>query len=280
MGVYIAAADPASEDPELKIALQRAGFVIVQDLFLTETAKLADVVLPAQAVMEREGTVVSGERRLQYYAPAVPAPGGTRADHAITLAIAEAAGIQLDGGDAAELFGQLATEVDVFKGITLADVKKVREQTPSLGRSGMYYGGTSYENKDGLGLILPLKVGTFKTVADVVEPAALAIGGGSLLAVPVTRLYDRGGTVTTSGMITGRIARNLFSLHPADAQRAHVKPGEVILLKLDGREIEGVVDVDAGQPEGVVLVTRSMGASLSAPLAVTLSVLQRAPVNS
>ncbi len=280
MGVYIAGADPASEDPELKIALQRAGFVIVQDLFLTETAKLADVVLPAQAVMERDGTLVSGERRLQYYVPAVPAPAGTRADHAITLAIAEAAGIPLDGGDAAELFGQLALEVDVFKGITLGDVKAVREQTPSLGRSGLYYGGTSYENKDGLGLVLPLKEGTIPAAADVVEPAALTVMSGSLLAVPVTRLYDRGGTVTTSGMIKGRIARNLFSLHPADAERAQVKPGEIILLRLDGREIEGVVDVDAGQPEGVVLVTRSMGASLFAPVAVTLSVPQRARVNS
>ena len=88
MGVYIAGADPASEDPELKIALQRAGFVIVQDLFLTETAKLADVVLPAQAIMEREGTIVSGERRMQYYTPAVTAPEGTQADHVITRAIA------------------------------------------------------------------------------------------------------------------------------------------------------------------------------------------------
>jgi len=114
----------------------------------------------------------------------------------------------------------------------------------------------------------------------VVEPAALTVKSGSLLAVPVTRLYDRGGTVTTSGMIKGRIARNLFSLHPADAERAQVKPGENILLRLDGREIEGVVDVDAGQPEGVVLVTRSMGASLFAPVAVTLSVPQRARVNS
>ena len=67
MGVYIAAADPASEDPALRIALQRAGFIIVQDLFLTETARLANVVFPAQAVMEREGTMVSGERRVQRY---------------------------------------------------------------------------------------------------------------------------------------------------------------------------------------------------------------------
>ncbi len=280
MGVYIAAADPASEDPELKIALQRAGFVIVQDLFLTETAKLADVVLPVQAVMEREGTVVSGERRLQHYSPAVPAPAGTRADHAITRAIAGTAEIPLEGENVVDLFSQLSREVDVFKGISLEDVQSVREQTPSLGRSGMYYGGTSYENKEGLGVILPLKPGTLTPAAEVMEPEALKIEHGNLLAVPVTRLYDRGGTVTTSGMLQRRIARNLFSLHPADAERFQVKPGERILLKLDGREIEGEAGVDKGQPQGVVLVTRSMGALLSAPVVVTLSVPQRTAVDS
>lgn len=280
MGVYITAADPASEDPELKIALQRAGFVIVQDLFLTETAKLADVVLPVQAVMEREGTVVSGERRLQYYAPAIPAPAGTRVDHAITRAIAEAAGIQLEGNNAGELFAQLTREIDVFKGITLQDVQAVHEQTPSLGRSGMYYGGTSYENLEGLGVILPLKVGALPTPAEVIELEELTIPEDRLLAVPVTRLYDRGGTVTASGMLQQRIARSLFSLHPADAERYQLKAGERVVLNLDGREIEGEVDVDSGQPQGVVLVTRSMGALLTAPVLVKLSVPQRSAVNS
>jgi len=280
MGVYICAADPASEDPELRTALQRAGFVIVQDLFLTETAKLADVVLPAQAVMEREGTVVSGERRLQYYSPAVPALADTRPDHAITRAIAETAGLPLEGENFADLFKQLTDRIEVFKGITLQDVQAVREQTPALGRSSLYYGGTSYENNEGLGVILPLKAGMLRSPAEVTQPEALTMESGSLLAVPVTRLYDRGGTVTTSGMLQQRIARSLFSLHPHDAEHYQVNAGERVLLRLDGREIEGEVDINPGQPQGVVLVTRSMGALLSAPVNVKLYVPQRSAVNS
>jgi len=280
MGVYICAADPASEDPELKIALQRAGFMIVQDLFLTETAKLADVVLPAQAVMEREGTAVSGERRLQYYSPAVPAPAGTRPDYAIIRAIAEEAGIQLKGENTADLFEQLTDSVEVFKGITLKEVRAVREQKPALGRSHMYYGGTSYENREGLGVTLPLRAGALRSSAEHYQPQALTLESGSLLAVPITRLYDRGGTVATSGMLQQRIVRSLFSLHPADAELFQVKAGERISLRLDSREIEGEVDINIGQPQGVVLVTRSMGALLSAPVVVKLTVPQRSAVNS
>ena len=71
--VYVAAADPAGDDPALADALRAAAFVAVQDLFLTETAKLADVVLPASAYTEREGTYTSAERRVQRFYPAVPA---------------------------------------------------------------------------------------------------------------------------------------------------------------------------------------------------------------
>jgi hypothetical protein len=81
-------------------------------------------------------------------------------------------------------------------------------------------------------------------------------------------------------MLQQRIGRSLFSLHPADAELFQVKAGERISLRLDGREIEGEVDINIGQPQGVVLVTRSMGALLSAPVVVKLSVPQRSAVNS
>lgn len=275
MGVYIAGADPASEDPELKIALQRAGFVIVQDLFLTETAKLADVVLPAQAIMEREGTIVSGERRMQYYTPAVTAPEGTQADHVITRAIAEAAGIELAGIDALDLFECMTAEVETFNGVTFRSLKEVHQQLPPQSRDYMYYGGTSYENKEGIGVILPQKAGVLKNISDVEIPQRIKLDSDALLAVPVTRLYDRGATVTASGMVSSRILRNLFSLHPADAHHAQVENGESVLLKLDGREVEGVVTVNETQPQGVVLVTRSMGAMLSTPVAARISALQQ-----
>ena len=89
MGLYLVGVDPVGDDPLLKDAVQRAGFVIVQELFLTETAKLADVVFPAQAAVERSGTYVSGERRVQYFGAAVPALEGTKPDKGILSEVLE-----------------------------------------------------------------------------------------------------------------------------------------------------------------------------------------------
>ena len=89
--VYIVGADPAGDDPALAKALKGAKFVVVQDLFQTATAELADVVLPAQAYTERDGTFTSGERRVQRFYPAVPPLGETKADYAITAEIAQQA---------------------------------------------------------------------------------------------------------------------------------------------------------------------------------------------
>ena len=95
--VYIVAADPAGDDPKLAEALKGATTVIVQELFLTETAKLADVVLPAQAYTERDGSFTSGERRAQRFYPAVPPQAQARPDFAITAQIAAELGLDVEG---------------------------------------------------------------------------------------------------------------------------------------------------------------------------------------
>ena len=92
MGLYLVGVDPVGDDPLLKDAVQRAGFVIVQELFLTETAKLADVVFPAQAAVERSGTYISGERRAQYFGAAIPALEGTKPDCGILSGVLEGIG--------------------------------------------------------------------------------------------------------------------------------------------------------------------------------------------
>ena len=73
--VYIVGADPVADDPKLAQALEGAQFVVVQDVMETATTEIADVVFPAQAFTEREGTFTSGERRVQRFYPAVPPTG-------------------------------------------------------------------------------------------------------------------------------------------------------------------------------------------------------------
>ncbi len=152
--VYLAAADPAGDDPRLAEALKAAKAVIVQELFLTETAKLAEVVFPAQAFNERDGSYTSGERRVQRFYPATPPLGESKADFAITAAVAAAAGLQVEGRAAALVMDKIAASVPAFAGISYGKLAEVAPQWPIVGRGDLYYGGTTYENRQGLGVHL------------------------------------------------------------------------------------------------------------------------------
>ncbi|NOY98555.1 MAG: NADH-quinone oxidoreductase subunit NuoG [Chloroflexi bacterium] len=152
--VYLVAADPADDEAKLADALKGADFVIVQEIVSTETAKMADVVLPAQAFTECEGTFTSGERRVQRFHPALPPHGESRPDHVITAQIAGQIGIDLEGGPAALVFERIAATVAGFDGLTYDKLAEVSEQWPIVGREDLYYGGTSYENTQGLGVQL------------------------------------------------------------------------------------------------------------------------------
>ena len=86
--VYIVGADPVADDPKLAQALRVPEPVAVQDVMETATTEIADVVLPAQVFTERDGTLTSGERRVQRFYPAVPATAASQPDFAITAQIA------------------------------------------------------------------------------------------------------------------------------------------------------------------------------------------------
>jgi NADH-quinone oxidoreductase subunit G len=153
--VYVAGCDPAGDSSTLAQALNSARAVIVQEIFLTATAKLADVLLPAQAFTERDGSYTSGERRVQRFYPATPAFGESRADYAITARIAQEIGMDIEGDSSAQVMNRLASMVGAFNGISFGKLAEVTEQWPIIGRSDLYYGGTSYQNSQGLGVHLP-----------------------------------------------------------------------------------------------------------------------------
>ena len=95
-GMYIEGENPAMSDPDLhhaRQALAKLEHLVVQDLFLTETAFYADVVLPASAFAEKTGTFTNTDRRVQFARPVVPAPKGARQDWWIIQEIARRMGL-------------------------------------------------------------------------------------------------------------------------------------------------------------------------------------------
>ena len=270
VALYIAGADPAGDSAALKEAIQRAGFVVVQDLYLTETARNANVILPVQASMERDGSLVSGERRVQRYFRAVPPLGESKADYEITAAIAALMGMEFSASSAEAAFASLAGPEPAFSGLNYVQLSHSEKQWPVTGRAEAYFSGTVVENKDGLGVILPLPQNGKAAPSPVAMPPTVKLSQGDWLAVPVSRLYDQGITLRTSTLLEERIGERALSLHPADAEKLGISAGETITLSLDGQSVQAAVDLDTGQPQGVVLVRRSMGVALAEPGKVTL----------
>ncbi len=271
--VYVVAADPAGDDPQLAEALKSAKTVIAQDILETETTRLASIVLPAAAYTEREGTYTSAERRVQRFNPAVPACPDTKADYAIVAAIAKKCGIELEGRSPLLVMNKLAASEPAFAGISYAKLAEVTEQWPVVGNGDLYYGGTSYKNTQGLGVHLAL-AGEVKTAA--AKPTDLRVKAGELTAVPVTKLYDMGTTVAPAKLLESHIGQAGVVVNPATAQKIGVDNGEKARVSLNGVEAEVIVKFDESLAESIVLIYRSFGIPISEPTAVTLTVAEKA----
>jgi len=268
---YLVATDSAGDSPQLAKTLGKAEFVVVQELFLTETAKLADVVLPATPYIEREGSYTSGERRVQRFYPVVPARKGAMPDYKITAQIAARLGLELEGRRAASVMARIAETVEDYADLTYARLAMVEEQWPIVGRDDLYYGGTSYDNQQGLGVQLApaAQRGESPTLTAPQLPELVKPKDG-LLAVPVTRLYDRGNTVTPSKLLRTHLPEPQVILNPTDADSLGVEPEAKVKAKLNGVSHTVRAHIDAGAPQGFVLVPRSLGIPIDGPSPVEI----------
>ncbi|MGZ9226222.1 MAG: NADH-quinone oxidoreductase subunit NuoG [Anaerolineales bacterium] len=269
--VYIVGADPVGDDPKLAKALEGAEFVLVQDVMETATTEIADVVLPARAFTEREGTLTSGERRVQRFYSAVPPTGESKPDFAITSQLARHMGIVLEGTSLSAVFDILADSVKSFEGLNYAKVSEVKPQWPIVGRGDLYYGGTTYENAMGMGAHLTAAAGRGETVniprVHALREAAPRPKEKELLAVPVNKLYDRGTTVMMSAhLLRDRIGEPMIALHPDAAKDLGVEAGQLVNVSFNGVSGEAVVKFDDTISVGVALVPRDMGLAIREPV--------------
>ena len=270
--VYIAGADPFA-DGALKLKSgRRKPFIVVQELFETESARLADVILPAQAFTERDGTYTSGERRVQRFYRAVPPLEGTKPDFAIASLVARQMGVILEGTSASVVFEILAADQPAFAGLNYDRLAEVVPQWPIVGRGDMYYGGTTYQNRSGLGIQLSSAAqrGEKFSLPRLQKSTPLRPRENKLLAVPITRLYDRGLTVSPDGLLKQRVGEPFVALHSSAAEKLGVQAGQHVNLSLDGASEEVVVKIDDTISAGVALVPRSMGLPMVEPAEATV----------
>ncbi len=131
--LWIMGEDVMQTDPnscEVKYSLSQLDLLIVQDLFMTETGKMADVVLPAASFLEKNGTFTNGERRVQRVNAVIEPLPGTKADGEIICDIMQRMGYQQSKYDAPQLLKEIAQVVPFFAGVTWDNLSNNGKQWP------------------------------------------------------------------------------------------------------------------------------------------------------
>jgi len=125
--MYIMGENPFLSDPnvsKVREALTRIPFLVVQDIFPTETAEVADVLLPAAAFPEREGTYVNTDRRVAIAAKAIDPPGECRSDWEILCDLSTRMGFPMAYPDASAIFDELAKCMPIFAGLSWERIRR------------------------------------------------------------------------------------------------------------------------------------------------------------
>jgi formate dehydrogenase (coenzyme F420) alpha subunit len=171
--LYIMGENPMLSDPDLhhvEKGLKNAEFTVVQDIFMTETAELADVVLPAACFAEKDGTQTSTERRVQKWRKAQDPPGQAKADWQIISELGAAMGFakQFPYKSAEEIFTEVAKVTPSYGGMTYARLEKPEAlcwPCPTAEHPGTpILHKEKFTHPDGLGIFTPIE---FKPPAEV-----------------------------------------------------------------------------------------------------------------
>ena len=179
-------------------------------------------------------------------------------------------GVILEGASIQALFDILANSVKAFEGLDYATLAEVKPQFPIVGRGDLYYGGTTYENTQGMGAHLSAAATRREklSIPRVQREAAPRPKENELLAVPITKLYDRGTTVMPAELLHERIGDPSVVLHSEAVKDLGVTDGQKVNVIFNGVSGEAVVKVDDTVSVGVALIPRSMGIAIREPAAV------------
>jgi NADH-quinone oxidoreductase subunit G len=177
----------------------------------------------------------------------------------------------------AAVMSRLAQAVPVFAGLDYQKLAQIEEQWPVVGRGDLFYGGTTYENKQGLGAQLPLAQAETFAWPQVPDFKMPMLG---LMAFPVTRLYDQGATLMHSTLLHERIGDPYVVLNAADAARLNIKEGALVRLLFTDHEQEVIAParLETNLPERVALVPLSFCIPINAPRSVEIRLAERATV--
>lgn len=229
-GMYIFGENPALSDPNTSHAVkgfESLDFLVVQDIFETETTKLADVVLPSSSFAEKTGTFTCSERRVQRVRPAVSSPGEARMDlQIINELYCRLKGEEVVQADAKTVFAEIAT---LWPGIEGMSYERLEEESLQWPCPTKDHPGTPYLYKDGFAreggkaqfTVVPYV--TSKELPDEQYPFLLTTGR--------QLFHYHTGTMTRRSTGLDAVAPSPFiELNPIDAEKLGVVDGESVTV--------------------------------------------------
>jgi NADH-quinone oxidoreductase subunit G len=258
-GLLVAGADPAAENDQVKAKLSQLEALVVVELFLTETAKLADVVLPARGAAERDGSFTNLERRVQAFDAGVPAPGQAWADWLIFTAIAGQLGADWGYASADGVMAEITQRVPLYGGMEFKKLiapVSLQRKTEHYIYEGMSFTADVREGiqwrtaaEDETGPAIPLRL---------VEPAQPAPLAGGLTLVAPRLLYDGGRLLAEAEVVAAHIHGPELLVSRQDAMKLGLKNGEAVTVSQNGTALSLPVKIDKLASEGVVLIPRNV----------------------
>jgi formate dehydrogenase major subunit len=252
-GMYMVGENPFLSDPnvnKVREGLAALDFLVVQDIFLTETAEFADVILPAASALEKTGTYTNTDRRVQVGRPAMRPPGQARPDWEIICDLATRFGLPMQYESPSQVFAELVSLM------------------PS-------YAGLSYEALEGPGKLYPLDAEHPEGKVVMFEDGFATHDGRAHLVpadwLPADELPDdEYPLILTTGRIlqhwhTGTMTRRSFALdsiapeaeikiHPADARRLEVEDGDYVRVASRRGQVRIKASLSDRESEGTCFI--------------------------
>lgn len=229
-GMYILGENPAMSDPDVehaRDALAKLKHLIVQDIFITETANYADVILPAAAFAEKSGTVTNTNRQVQMARPAIVPPGEAKADWWIEVELAKRVGLDWKYTDPSQVFAEMAINMRSLDNITWDRLEADGAVTyPSLSETDPgqpIVFGEGFPRPEGRAKFTPASVIAPDETPDAEYPMILTTGRQ-------LEHWHTGSMTRRSKVLDAVEPEANCSLHPKTLRKLAVAPGEFVKL--------------------------------------------------
>ena len=252
-GMYILGENPAMSDPDVehaRAALAKLDHLVVQDIFLTETANYADVILPAAAWPEKTGTVTNTNRQVQMGRPAVSPPGDAREDWWIIVEIARRLGLLWSYGHPRDVFAEMKSVMKSLDNITWDRLGHESVTYPSLspedpGQAIVF--GDGFPTPDGRAKFTP---------ASIIAPAETPDDDYPMILITGRQLehWHTGSMTRRTTVLDALEPEANCSLHPRTLRSLGASPGEVIRLRTRRGSIDLMARADRAISEDCVFV--------------------------